>query len=188
MKIDENEHFFGFGAESCPRGWKVLFSQGNINESWESFSLQNWEKWKIMKFLEFLDFMVKSWKSENSCTFHRFLGFGGTSTLQKSLKMLTNTIHFHSWLSRCPIFAKKAENAHFALKIRKSAIFHEISIIFTKIAILRFLRFPDLRGPRGAPGGAGRGPQGLPTRNFEKSKMLRNRYRQPKRQLASTHL
>ena len=28
----ENEHFFGFGAESCPRGWKVLYSLGNIND------------------------------------------------------------------------------------------------------------------------------------------------------------
>ena len=58
----ENEHFFGFGAESCPRGWKVLFPLGNINGFGESFSLQNWKKWKIMKILKFLDFYGKIMK------------------------------------------------------------------------------------------------------------------------------
>ena len=57
-----------------------------------------------------------------------------------------------------------------------------------KERFLRFLRFPDLRGPRGAPGGAGRGPQGLPTRDFEKSEMLRNRYRQPQGLPGPAHL
>ena len=123
-----------------------------------------------MKFMKFLDFYGKIMKIREIMNFSPLFRNCGHKYLSKVIEMLTNTIHFHSWMSRCQIFAKKAENAPFCAKNQKISYFHEFSIILTKIAILRFLRIPDLRGPRGAPGGAGRGPQGLPTRNLENQK------------------
>ena len=132
--------------------------------------------------------MVKSWKSEELCTFHRFLGFGDTSTLQKSFKSLRIQYISTPGCRDAPFSLKRWKMLLFALKMRKSAIFIKFPLFSQKERFCDFLRFPDLRGPRGAPGGAGRGPRGLPTRNFEKSEMLRNRYRQPKGSHCSMHV
>ena len=72
--------------------------------------------------------------------------------------MLTNTIHFHSWLSRCPIFAKKAENAPFCAKNQKiSYLSWNFHYFHKKRGFCDFYDFLTSRVPPGWEGGL-RGP------------------------------
>ena len=121
-----------------------------------------------MKFMKFLDFYGKIMKIREIMHFSPLFRIWGHKYPSKVIKMLTNTIHFHSWLSRCPIFAKKAEMLIFHAKNEKTNCFHEISIIFIERAIFAIFA---ISWPPGSPGGSrggGKGPPRAPDPEFWK--------------------